>query len=147
MSDIFDMEIQTLTSDKDSEYITLSAPGTIVGLTVSAIVFTTITTTADLAANVIGTGIELSGNILAYSTEFISGPIPAHTIQLAAKSYSDITKPIIRNTSRIGALGISILAGTSATFTTNVCIYGGKRIGSYLYSCYESYSKNIINTF
>jgi hypothetical protein len=55
----------------DTRYVSFSAPATFVGATVTAIVYTTITTTGDIAASATGTGIELTGNVLGYGTELL----------------------------------------------------------------------------
>jgi hypothetical protein len=128
---------------KETYYFTLSAPGTFVGATVSAIVYTTLSTTGEIAAAATGTGIELSGNLLAYGTELAIGSIPAHTIRIAAKTYGAVARPAISNTSRIGALGISVLAGAGAAFTTSAVIYGSKKAIDYLYSCIEDYKQKV----
>jgi hypothetical protein len=128
---------------KDIFHITLSAPGTLVGATVSAIVYTTLSTTGEIVATATGTGIELGGNLLAYGTEFAIGSLPAHTIRMAAKTYGAVARPTISNTSRLGALGISVLAGAGAAFTTSALIYGGKRAGTYLYSYIEDYKQKV----
>ena len=122
--------------NKETYFITLSAPGTLVGATVSAIVYTVLSTTGEIAAAATGTGIELTGNLIAYGTELAAGSIPAHTIRMAAKTYGAIARPTISNSSRIGALGISVLAGAGAAFTTSALIY-------YLYSCIEDYKQKI----
>lgn len=140
------MEFQTNPPDNSSiNSFTLSAPGTFVGATVSAIVFTTLTTTGEIAASATGSGIELTGNLLAYTTELAVGSFAATTIRSMARTYSAVAQPAIRNTSRLGALGISVLAGTGAAFTTSAILYGGKKVGSYLYSCYEDYKQKVAN--
>lgn len=141
------MEIQTITPNRtNSFFLTLSAPGTLVGATVSAIVFTTLTTTGEIAAAATGTGIELTGNVLAYGTELTIGTLAANNIRTISRTCSAIARPTITNTSRLSALGISVLAGTGAAFTTSAIIYGGKQVSSYLYSCYEDYKQKIANT-
>jgi hypothetical protein len=141
------MEITTISpDDTKTTFLTLSAPGTFVGATVSAIVFTTITTTGEIAAAGIGTGIDLTGNILAYGTELTVGSFAATTIRNMTRTYSAIAKPTISNTSRISALGISVVVGASAALTTSILIYSGKQFGSYLYSCYEEYKQKVANT-
>lgn len=127
----------------ETYYFTLSAPGTFVGATVSAIVYTTLSTTGEIAAAATGSGIEIGGNILAYGTELAIGSIPAHTVRMAAKTYGAVARPAISNTSRLGALGISVLAGTGAAFTTSAVIYGSKRAVNYLYSCIEDYKLKV----
>ncbi len=128
---------------KETYYFTLSAPGTFVGATVSAIVYTTLSTTGEIAAAATGTGIELGGNILAYRTELAIGSLPAHTVRMAAKTYGAVARPAISNTSRLGALGISVLAGAGAAFTTSAVIYGSKKAMDYLYSCIEDYKQKV----
>lgn len=128
---------------KETYFFTLSAPGTFVGATVSAIVYTTLSTTGEIAAASIGTGIELTGNILAYGTELAIGSLPAHTVRMAAKTYGAVARPTISNTSRLGALGISVLAGAGAAFTTSAIIYGSKKATAYLYSCIEDYKQKV----
>jgi hypothetical protein len=142
------MSLTVLTPDakndtKDTYYFTLSAPGAFVGATVSAIVYTTLSTTGEIAASATGTGIELGGNLIAYGTELAIGSIPAHTVRMAAKTYSALAKPTISNTSRLGALGISVIVGAGAALTTSAVIYGSKQIGSYLYSCIEEYKQKV----
>lgn len=137
--------IRNITNTANTYFFTLSAPGTIVGATVSAIVFTTLSSTGEIVASITGTGIELTGNILAYGTEIIVGTSIANNVRSTGKIYGAIAKPVISNSSRMGALGISVLAGTSAAFTASAFIYGGKKVGSYLYSCYEDYKQNIVN--
>jgi len=141
------MEIQTIPPDKtNTHFFTLSAPGTFVGATVSAIVFTTLTTTGEIAAAATSTGIELTGNILAYGTEIAIGSLAANTVRNMARTYSAVARPTISNSSRLGALGLSVITGACAAFTTSAVIYGGKQVGSYLYSCYEDYKQKVANT-
>ena len=128
----------------NTHYISFSAPATFVGATVTAIVYTTITTTGDIAAAATGAGIELSGSILGYGTELIAGAIAGNTVRTMAKSYSAIAKPAITATSRFTALGISVLAGSGAALTTTAIWYGGEKMGSYLYSYYKDYKQHII---
>jgi hypothetical protein len=128
---------------KETYYFFLTAPGTFVGATVSAIVYTTLSTSGEIAAAATGSGIELGGNLLAYGAELAVGSIPAHTIRMAAKTYGAVLRPAISNTSRLGALGISLLAGAGAALTTSAVIYGGKRTGEYLYSFIEDYKQKV----
>jgi hypothetical protein len=123
----------------DTCSVTISEPGTLVGATVSALVYTTLITTGEFAASAAGTGIELTGSALAYGTELVAGSdsIAGTTIRTLSRTYSAIARPAIANGSRLGALGISLLAGTGAAVTTSALLYGGKQTGSYLYSCME----------
>lgn len=129
----------------DAYSVTISAPGTLVGATVSALVYTTLITTGEFAASATGTGIELTGSALAYGTEMIAGSGAGSTVRALSRTYSAIAKPAIANGSRLGALGISLLAGTGAAVTTSALLYGGKRAGSYLYSCMEQAQRAITN--
>ena len=128
----------------DTHYLSISAPATFIGATVTAIVYTTITTTGDIAASATGTGIELTGNILGYGTELLAGSVAGNTVRCMARTYSAVARPAITATSRFSALGISVLAGSGAALTTNAIWYGGERLGSYLYSYYKDYKQNII---
>lgn len=139
------MKIETIVPNKPNTYfLTLSAPGTIIGTTVSAIVFTTLNTTGEVVAAVTSIGIGLTGTILAYGTELAVGSFAADSIRGIARTYSAVARPTICNTSRMGALGISILAGTGAAFTTSALIYGGKQTTKYMYSFYE-YAKQTLS--
>jgi hypothetical protein len=129
--------------EQDGLHISVSAPGTLIGATVSAIVYTTLSTTGEIVAVATGTSIELSGNILAYGTELTFGSLPAETIRMAAKTYGALARPAISNSSRLGALGISVIAGTGAALTTSALIYGGKQTHAFLYSCIENYKQTI----
>lgn len=133
--------ITTIPDSSDVQFVTLTAPGTFIGAAVSAIVFTTLTTTGEIAASATSTGIELTGNAIAYGTELAVGTLAATTVRTLARSYGAIAKPAISNTSRLGALGISFLAGAGAALMTSVTIYGGRKAGSYLYSWYD-YTKD-----
>ena len=128
----------------DIHYISFSAPATFVGATVTAIVYTTITATGDIAASATGTGIELTGTLLGYGTELLAGPHAGNTIRSIARTYSAVARPAITATSRFGAIGISALAGTGAALTTNAIWYGGEKLGYFLYSYYKDYKQKII---
>lgn len=123
--------------------VTICAPGTLIGATVSALVYTSLITTGEIAAAVTGTGIELTGNALAYGAELVTGSHAATSIRTLAKSYGAIAKPAISNTSRLGALGISVLAGTGAAVTTSALLYGASSAGHYIYDCYVSTKKKL----
>lgn len=130
-------------SNDDTYAISLSAPGALVGATVSALVYTTLSTAGDILAVATGTGIELTGNLVAYGAELAIGSIPAHTVRIAAKTYGALARPAISNTSRLGAMGISVLVGAGAAFTTSAVIYGGKQCSSYVCSYIKDYKQCI----
>lgn len=120
---------------------TMSATGVIVGATVSALVYTTLSTGGDAAAAVTSSGIELAGSVIGYGADLIVGKPAGSAVRGIAKGYSTIVRPAISSTSRFGATGVSILAGTGAAITTNAIVYGGKKVGSYIYSRIEDYKK------
>ena len=127
-----------------THYISFSAPATFVGATVTAIVYTTISKTGDIAASATSSGIELTGNLLGYGTELVAGPNAGNTVRSMARTYSAVARPAITATSRFSAIGISALAGTGAALTTNAIWYGGEKLGSFLYSYYKDYKQKII---
>lgn len=118
-------------------YVTLPAAGTFIGATVTAIVYTTLSTTGEIAAAAAGTGIELTGSVLALGTELIAGSLAGNTVRTMAKTYGAVTRPAISQGSKLGALGLSVLAGTIAAVGTTAVVNSG----SYLYSCYEEYKQ------
>jgi len=126
--------------------ITISSPSNIIGATVSAVVYTALTTTGEMVALGTGTGIEYTGRILGYGTDVIAGQMMGDAVRTLATTYSEYTMPTIRNTSRMSALGISVLAGATTAFTTNAVIYGTKCIGTYLYNFAKSYERNVLST-
>jgi hypothetical protein len=125
------------------EQITFSVPAsaTLIGTTVTAVVYSVITTTGELTASATSTGIDLTGTVLGYGTELVAGSIAGNTVRGIAKTYSILAKPAITNSSRIGALGISVIAGTGATLATAALVNGSKLVGSYLYSYYKEYKE------
>jgi hypothetical protein len=124
-------------------YVTLPTYGTLIGATVTAVVYTTLATTGEIAAAATETGIELTGNILAFGTELVAGSIAGNTIRTASKTYGTISRPIISNSSRIGAMGLSVLAGGLAAVTTTALVNSG----AYLYSYYKEYKQDYKEDF
>ncbi len=131
--------------DKNSSVImfTMSATGAVVGATVSALVYTALTTGGELAATATGTGIELAGTALGYGADLMVGSAVGATVRALANGYSAVARPAISTTSKIGAAGISVLAGAGAALTTNALVYGGKKVGSFLYSRVEDYKHRV----
>jgi hypothetical protein len=125
----------------DTHCFQFGAPATFIGATVTAIVYSAITTTGDIAASATGSGIELTGNVLGYGTELVAGSMAGNTIRTIAKTYSAAAKPAILTTSRFSALGLSLLAGTGAAITTNAL----EKVGSCLYSYYKDYKQHVTN--
>ena len=96
----------------------------IVGITISSFIYSTITTTGDITASATKTGIDIAGNILGYGTDLVAGPIAGSTVRCLANSYGSVTKHTISKSSRIGAIGISLIAYTGSALTTTAIIHG-----------------------
>jgi len=104
------------------------------GTAVSSIVYSAITTTGDITASTTQSGIELAGNIIGYGTELVAGPIAGASVRCVVNSYGAVTKHTISKSSRIGAIGLSLIAYTGVALTTTAVIHGGNIISkSYNY--------------
>jgi len=84
--------------------ITISSPSNIIGATVSAVVYTALTTTGEMVALGTGTGIEYTGRILGYGTDVIAGQMMGDAVRTLATTYSEYTIPrmllyMVRNVS------------------------------------------------
>ena len=116
--------------------ITMYIPSTssMVGTTVSSILYSAITATGDITASATQTGIELAGNIIGYGTDLVAGPIAGASVRCVANSYGTVTKHTISKSSRIGAVGLSLITYTGVALTTTAVIHGGNIISkSYNY--------------
>jgi hypothetical protein len=122
---------------------TMSATGAVVGATVSALVYTALSTSGEVAATATGAGIELAGAAIGYGADLTMGSAAGSTVRALANGYSAVVRPAISSTSKLGAAGISVLAGAGAALTTNALVYGGKKVGSYLYSRVEDYKYRV----
>jgi hypothetical protein len=122
---------------------TMSATGAVVGATVSALVYTALSTGGEIAATTAGTGIELAGAAIGYGADLAVGSAAGSTVRALANGYSAVVRPAISSTSKLGAAGLSVLAGAGAALTTNALVYGGKKVGSYLYSRVEDYKYRV----
>jgi len=121
--------------------IHIPAASNTAGETVSYMVYSAITSTGDVTASATQSGIELAGILIGYGTELIAGPIAGATVRCAANSYSCITKHAISKSSRIGAIGASLLAYTGVALTTTAMYHGGNAIihgSNSLYKFYQS---------
>jgi hypothetical protein len=128
-------------NDYDTKYtITLSPYGVLLGTTVSAIVYTSLSTAGDMLGTVTETGLELTGKILEYGTEATMGSTAANTVKLITNTYGKLLKPTISKTAQLSAIGISIIAGAGTALTTTALIYGGKQAGSYIYEYLKNYN-------
>jgi hypothetical protein len=123
--------------------MTIGATGGIVGATVSALVYSAITTTGDIAASVTSSGISLTGEALALGTEYVAGTMAGNSVRVAAKTTSAIAGPTISTSSRTVAAGVALISGAVAAITTSLVMYGTQQAGSYLYSCTEKYKQKV----
>jgi hypothetical protein len=143
MSTELDKEAEEKKEKSSILMFTMSATGTVVGATVSALVYTALSTGGELAATATGTGIELAGAAIGYGADLAIGSAAGSTVRALANGYSAVARPAISSTSKLGAAGISVLAGAGAALTTNALVYGGKKVGSYLYSRVEDYKYRV----
>ncbi len=131
-------------TDDNTFTMTMCTAGGIVGATVSALVYNTITATGDITASITQSGIDITGDLLASGTEYIGGTIAANTVRAISKTSSMLAGPAIQSTSRSAATGLSILLGGISAITTSAVIYGGKKIGEYIKYKSDEYKENII---
>ena len=101
-----------------------------ISTTVSSIVYSAVTTTGDTTALVTRSGIELVGTIIGYGTDLVAGPIAGATVRCVANSYGAVTKHTIEKSSRIGAIGLSLIAYTGTALTTTAVIHSGNILNS-----------------
>lgn len=119
------------TEINDNNTFTLCTTGTIVGATVSALVYSAIQTTGELTASATSTGINLTGEMIALGADYIAGSMAGNTVRAFTHTAGALTGPAIKTTSQTAALGFSVLAGTMSALTTSLIIYGTKEIVSY----------------
>jgi hypothetical protein len=123
----------------DTFKVTICATGTLVGATVSALVYSTLATTGDLTASLASSGISSGGELLAKGAELIAGPIAGSTVRAFTKTGSTLVKPAIENSSRTTAIGLSALAGAGAAIGTSAVIYGAKGLSNLIYKYTTEY--------
>jgi len=104
---------------------------TILSTTLSAIVYTVVSTAGDATASAAKIGIELAGKLLGYGTDMVAGPIAGNTVRYVSNSYSDITKHTIVKSTRIGAVSLSLVAGTGVILGTLAVSHGSNIIVNY----------------
>ncbi len=142
----YSFEITTLNNNvnkPDLYAMTMNATGGIIGATVSALVYSAITTTGDIAASVTSSGISLTGEAIALGTEYIAGTMAGNSVRVATRTTSAIAGPTISTSSRTVAAGVALISGAVAAVTTSLVIYGAHQAGSYLYSCTEKYKQKV----
>jgi hypothetical protein len=128
---------------ENSTNLTVCTTGTIIGATVSAIVYSTVQTTGELTASVATSGINLTGEAIALGTDYLAGSVTGNTVRALTHTASALTAPTIRSTSQAVALGLSVLAGTMTALTTSLFIYGTKEVINYTSNITEKYKETL----
>jgi hypothetical protein len=121
----------------------VSATGNFLGATVSNLLYHTLATSGDIVAQTTESSIEFTGNMIGLGTDMIVGPIAGNAVRALARTYGAVAKPAISTTSKLGAAGISFLAGTGTAITTTALVYGGRKISSYVYGHYMKYKLHV----
>ncbi len=117
--------------------LTLYSAGSIVGASVSAIVYSSIVTSGDITGSLVTSGLNLGGRILGYGTELIAGAAVGNSIRGIATVSGAVAGPAISSSSRTVAAGVSLVAGALSAIATSAFIYGANEVGAYLYSKVE----------
>ena len=102
----------------------------VISTAVSSVVYSTLTTSGDIAASATKSGINIAGSVIGYGTELVAGYAAGATVRCIANTYGSATKHTISKSSRIGAVGLSLLAYTGTAFTTSAIIHGGNMLTS-----------------
>lgn len=123
--------------------LTMYATGSIVGASVSAIVYSSIVASGEITGSLVSSGINVSGSIIGYGTELVAGTVAGNSVRALANVSGSIVKPIISSSSRTFAVGISIIAGAISAIATSALMYGTKEAGIYIYSKVEDYKQHI----
>jgi hypothetical protein len=138
------MDLERTTTLPASEYeVPVSSAGTYVGSAVSNLVYNALVTSAEAAASATESSIRFTGDMLGLGTDLVVGPLAGNAVRAAARGYGAVTKPVITTGAKLGAAGISVLAGTGAAYTATALLYGGRKISSYLHSYYVNYKKGV----
>ena len=122
-----------------SSALTMYTAGSIVGASVSAIVYSSIVTSGEITGSLVQTGINLGGSILGYGTELVAGTLAGNSVRGIAAVSGAIAGPTISSSSRTVAAGLSLIAGTVSAIATSAFLYGVKEAGSYIHSKVEDY--------
>lgn len=142
MTTIMNLDKTAIVPSMDYE-IPVSAAGTYVGSAVSNIVYNALVTSAEAAAYATESSIRFTGDMLGLGTDLMVGPLAGNAVRVAARGYGAVTKPMITTGAKLGAAGISVVAGTGAAYTATALLYGGRKLGSYLHSYYVNYKKGV----
>lgn len=142
MTTIMDLDKTAIVPTIDYE-VPVSTAGTYVGSAVSNFVYHALVTSAEAAATATESSIRFTGDMLGLGTDLVVGPLTGNAVRLAARGYGAMTKPVITTGAKLGAAGISVVAGTGAAYTASALLYGGRKLGSYLHSYYVNYKKGV----
>ena len=137
------LTIYTPTTQPDTITMTMCTTGGIVGATVSALVYNTITATGDVTAALASSGISATGNLIAFGTEYVAGTMAANTVRVLTRTSSALTGPAIVSGSRTAAVSLSLVAGGLSALTASALVYGTKKVGDYLYYKTEKYKERV----
>jgi len=141
------LQLAIIDTKKDNNSITNSltmyAAGSIVGASVSAIVYSSIATSGEITGSLVQTGLHLGGNLIGYGTDIIIGPIAGSSVRAFATISGAIAGPTISSSSRTVATGVSLIAGALSAIATSAIIYGAKEAGSYISSKVGNYKHHI----
>jgi hypothetical protein len=142
MTAMMDLEKTSVAHASDYE-VPVHAAGTYVGSAVSNLVYQALVTSGEAAASATESSIHFTGNMLGLGTDLLVGPLAGNAVRTVVRSYGSIAKPVITTGTKLGAAGISVVAGTGAAYTATALIYGGRKLGSYLHSYYVNYKKGV----
>lgn len=142
MTALMDLDKTAIVPHLDYE-MPVSAAGTYVGSAVSNLVYNALVTSAEAAASATESSIRFTGDMLGLGTDMVVGPLAGNAVRVAARGYGAVTKPVITTGAKLGAAGLSVIAGTGAAYTASALIYGGRKLGAYLHSYYVNYKKGV----
>jgi hypothetical protein len=121
----------------------VSATGAFVGSTVSNALYHALAASGEAAAHATESGIEFTGNMIGLGTDVMVGPLAGNAVRALARTYSAVAKPAISTSVKIGAAGLSVVAGTGVALTATAFVYGSRKLGSYVYTHYVNYKKGV----
>jgi len=139
---IMDVDKTAVVPSMDYE-VPVAAAGTYVGSAVSNLVYNALVASAEAAASATESSIRFTGDMLGLGTDLVVGPLAGNAVRVAARGYGAVARPVLTTGARLGAAGISVVAGTGAAYTASALLYGGRKIGSYLHSYYVNYKKGV----
>jgi hypothetical protein len=127
----------------DNYTLSICTAGTIVGASVSAIVYSAIYTAGEITGSLTSSGISISGQIVAKGADYVVGSITGDAIRGFSSATSAVAGPTISSTSRTAAAGISVIAGAGAALTTSAVIYGAKEAYAYIQRYKEKVAQQV----